>query len=97
MKVYRMNDCDWVAAKSEDAAKKYYEQYIEREEIEEDFDGEVSLNELMWLEEEDVPKAERHKFTQDEMAGKPVYFVPFSWVIQHRKITEPCIIATTEY
>lgn len=97
MKVYRMNDYDWVAAESDESAKKFYEQFIEREELEEDFQGEVPLEDTMFFWEEDVPVDERHKFSRDEIGGKGIYHVPFSWVIVHQNITEPCIIASTEY
>ena len=92
-----MNEYDWVAAKNEEQAKIFYEQFIDREEIDEYFEGEVPLEDTMFLWEEDVPVNERHKFSRDEIGGKTVYYVPFSWVITHQKITEPCIIASTEW
>lgn len=98
MKVYKMNDCDWVAAKSEEEAKVWYANECDftQEEVNTDFEGEVSLEDTMFLLEEDVPEVEREKFSRDEVAGNVVYLVPFSWVIKHENITSECIIATTE-
>lgn len=42
-KVYDINDCDLVAARNEEEAKTWYEQFIPREEIEEFYEGEASL------------------------------------------------------
>ena len=99
MKVFKMNDCDWVAAKSEEEAKRYYADDIldNQEEVEEFFEGELSLEDTMFWWEEDVPEDEREKFSRDEITGKVVYYVPFSWVIRQLNITEPCVIATTEW
>ena len=36
-----MNDYDWVAAKNEEEAKNFYEEFIDREEIEEYFVGKL--------------------------------------------------------
>ncbi|MEX3625393.1 hypothetical protein [Viridibacillus arvi] len=59
--VFAMNDCDWVAAKSEEEAKKWYEQYIPREEIEEYFQGEVSLDKQIVISVSKLTESEQDR------------------------------------
>ncbi|KAB2419572.1 hypothetical protein F8167_29560, partial [Bacillus cereus] len=59
MKVFKMNDYDWVAAKNEEEAKTFYEEFIDREEIEEDFVGEVSLQDKMHISIDELPDEEQ--------------------------------------
>ncbi|MBM7598289.1 hypothetical protein JOC34_000646 [Virgibacillus halotolerans] len=49
MKVFKMNDIDYVAAKTSEEAKKFYGELCDYtyEEIQEDFEGEASLQEKM--------------------------------------------------
>lgn len=98
MKVFKMNDFDWVCAVSEEQAKKFYEQFIDRNEIEEDFEGEVSLTETMWIPIDDLPVEElkiqqEMKMFHGEMHTKKT----FQWVIENENIKEPCIISSTEW
>ena len=81
MRVFRMNECDWVCAESEEQAKSFYLKTVgfDEEEIEEDFIGEVSLQD-----------------TVSEQDGEFVN-ISFEQLIERYEITEPCIIASTEY
>lgn len=101
MKVFKMNDYDWVCAENEQQAKEYYKKEVgfDDEEIEEEFLGEVSLNDTMLVNVNDLPY-EENMITQLNMRniGGELYVPkPFSWVIENEKITKPCIIASTEF
>lgn len=56
MKVYRMNDTEWVCAPSEEQAKVYYHDKVgfSEDEINEDFQGEVSLKDKISDEHGDI-------------------------------------------
>ncbi|MEE6185500.1 hypothetical protein [Bacillus pretiosus] len=98
MKVFKMNDFDWVAAKNEEEAKSYYEQFIDREEIEEDFVGEVSLQEVTYVDIDELPESEKDNFQCGRPLGDSIVVrKTFEWVIKNDNITIPCIIASTEY
>ncbi|GAB6425942.1 TPA: hypothetical protein ACOQ31_005596 [Bacillus cereus] len=98
IKVFKMNDCDWVAAKNEEEAKSFYEQFIDREDIEEDFVGEVSLQDKMHILADDLPLEEQQMCqTMINMGGELHVLKTFEWVIKNDNITSPCIIASTEY
>lgn len=100
MKVFKINGCEWVAAESEEQAKTYYGKQtgITREEIDEDYEGEASLEVKMWVAVDDLP-IEEQKMAQEmrNFHGELFVLRPFSWVIKHENITEPCIICSTEY
>jgi len=99
MRVFKMNDYDWVAAKNEEEAKTFYEQFIDRDEIEEDFVGEVPLTETMWIPFDDLP-LEEQKMTQLDMRnfyGELHVRKTFKWVIENEKTTTPYIISSTEW
>ncbi|WP_336822963.1 hypothetical protein [Sporosarcina sp. USHLN248] len=98
MKVFKMNDFDWVCAVSEEQAKEFYEQFIDRNEIEEDFEGEVSLTETMWIPIDDLPVEELKKQQEMKMFyGEMHTKKTFHWVIENENIKEPCIISSTEW
>lgn len=83
MNVYRMNECDWVCAETEEQAKAFYKKEVgfDDDEIEEDFMGEVSLQGTMVDLDDDGNFVKR----------------TFEEVIVQDNITEPCIICSTEY
>lgn len=93
MNVYKMNDCDWVAAHSKEEAMKYYAQWLGNASVEEAIsDGmfdpeaiaECSLDEEMWSDWEDPNK----------------YKTTFRAVIAERAEHgdhSPFFIASTEY
>lgn len=83
MKVYRMNECDWVCAESESEAKSFYLKTVGFDDIEidEDFMGEVSLQDTI------------SDFDDDGNVVKKT----LGELIESENITEPCIIASTEY
>lgn len=57
-KVFEFADSDWVVAKNEEDAKVFYEQYLPREEVEECFEGEVSLDEYMVIDKAELTESE---------------------------------------
>jgi hypothetical protein len=100
MKVFKMNDYDWVYAESADQAKELYkkETGFDMDEIEEDFEGEVSLDDTMLIDIDDLPTEELNQpQTMQHWAGSNWAVKPFSWVIEHQNITKSCIICSTEY
>ena len=101
MKVFKMNECDWVCAENEQQAKDFYakETSFTIDEINEEFIGEVPLTNTMFISLDDLPKEEMDKtmlFTKT-LYGEPCVKVPFLYVIENEKITNPCIIASTEF
>lgn len=100
MKVFKMNDCDWVCAKSEEQAKEFYKTEVgfDEEEINSDFIGEVSLQNEMLVEVADLPIEEQKQPQKlKEYGGSLFAYKTFEWVIAHENITKPCIISSTEY
>ncbi|TXR66928.1 hypothetical protein [Bacillus sp. AR18-7] len=100
MKVFKMNDSDWVCAETEEQAKEFYKNEcgFDDDDINEFFEGEVSLQEAMYVDIDELPESEKNKL----QCGKPlgdsiVVRKTFKWVIEHQEITSPCIIASTEY
>lgn len=83
MRVYRMNESDLVCAESETEAKSFYLKTVGFDdiEIEKDFLGEVSLQDTVSDLDDDGDVV---KITLGEL-------------IKSENITEPCIIASTEY
>ncbi|WP_374187471.1 hypothetical protein ACEPPU_24285 [Priestia aryabhattai] len=100
MKVFKMNDIDWVAAETEEQAKFFYGKEVgfDQGEVEHDFVGEVSLQDTMLVEVDELPLEEQKMAqTMKRLHGTLFTYKPFSWVIEHEKITKPCVIASTEY
>lgn len=100
MRVFKMNDCDWVCAKSEEQAKEFYKTEVgfDEEEINSDFIGEVSLQNEMLVEVADLPIEEQKQPQKlKEYGGSLFAYKTFEWVIAHENITKPCIVSSTEY
>ncbi|MDE3837918.1 hypothetical protein C0966_00655 [Bacillus methanolicus] len=101
MKVFKMNDFDLVCAETEEQAKIFYceESGIDMGDVEEFFQGEVSLEEKMLVSVDDLPEEEKMmtQLNMKNIGGELFVYKPFSWVIKHQNITSPCIIATTEF
>ncbi|SEQ22967.1 hypothetical protein SAMN05216232_1968 [Virgibacillus subterraneus] len=102
MKVFKMNDFDWVCAESEEQAKQWYHQEtgVDMKDIDEDFEqwGEVSLADKMYIPIDDLPEEEKMS-TQLDMKnfyGELCAAKTFDWVIKHENITKPCVISSTE-
>lgn len=106
MKVFKMDDCDWVAANTIEEATEFYlkETGVEREEIN---PQEISLNACMWVEywEDDVrdiidgPRNEvfNHKGMELMRMGYSVYRrLTLEEVLKNGNHKEPFIIASTE-
>lgn len=83
MRVYRMNEYDCVCAKSEEQAKAFYmnEVGFDKEEVESDFIGEVSLQDGVYDLNDD---GELDRITFEEL-------------IMRNRIAKPYIISSTEY
>ncbi|HDX9654325.1 TPA: hypothetical protein ROY23_004846 [Bacillus wiedmannii] len=100
MKVFKMNDCDWVCAETEEQAKEYYKNEcgFEDEDINEYFEGEVSLQNTMHISVDDLSDEEQHMcHLMVHRGGELCVLKTFEQVINNENITQPCIIATTEY
>lgn len=103
-KVFAMDDCDWVAAKSEEEAKKWYEQFIPREEIEEYFEGEVSLDKQIVISVSELTESELDRtikvlgdiIPQNEDSFN-VSLNDWLKVMLSTPTDEPFIIASTEH
>lgn len=97
MKVFKMNDWDWVCAESEEQAKKFYVWFTDC--LEGDLEvKEVSLQDKMYVSVSSLP-VEEQKQPQElgHFFGELSAHKTFEWVIAHEKITSPCIIASTEF
>lgn len=100
IKVFKMNDFDWVCAETEEQAKAYYKKEcgFDGEYINEGFVGEVSLQDTMHVDIDELPESELKKMQVGIPIGDTIFvYKTFEWVIEHEKITSPCIIASTEY
>lgn len=99
-KVFAFDDCDWVCAKNEEEAKNFYEDYLTREEVEECFEGEVSLNERMNINPKELTESEIVRVTEvlGIVPGESEFAVTFrDWIKVLLPINAPFIIASTEY
>lgn len=97
-KVFRMNEYDWVFAEDEEQAKTFYEQFIDREEIDEQFEGEVSLQTTMYYEVSKLPiEEQKERQEMQYWCGELCVLKPFEWVIEQENLKAPCIIASTEF
>ncbi|EMY4797085.1 MULTISPECIES: hypothetical protein [Bacillus] len=102
MKVFKMNDIDWVCAETEEQAKEYYKEEcgIDDEDLNEYFEGEVSLRETMLINIDDLPDEEQRVAIIEPVVhrgGATCVLRSFEWVIKQDNITKPCVIASTEY
>ena len=101
MNVFKVNETDWVAHYSEEKAKAFYHDFtgIPTEDIEEYFEGQVPLSDIMYWSVEEVDRVDpNHNFSRlEDSPFGDCYKVPFSWVIKHFPNQYPGIIASTEY
>lgn len=99
MKVYKMNECDHVAAHSEKEAKEYYFTFDgTMDEINGNFEGEVSLDDEMYVDFDDLPEEEKGFVQKMKLIGGQLWVLkPFRWVLENDKKDEPYIICSTEY
>ncbi|WP_251030089.1 hypothetical protein [Exiguobacterium sp. s181] len=83
MRVYRMNECDCVCAKSEEEAKDFYMDAVgfTSEEVESDFLGEVSLQEGV--------------YDLNDEGG--LDWITFEELVTRNRIANPYIISSTDY
>ncbi|AOZ62454.1 YopX protein [Bacillus phage SBP8a] len=99
-RVYKMNDCDHVAARDEDEAMRFYKDEcgLDQEDIEEYYEGEVSLNQTMLFDVNDVPLRDFHTFGFElvEVYNTKYFKVPFWYAIGWMNVKEPLVISSTE-
>jgi hypothetical protein len=99
-KVFEFADCDWIAAKNEEEAKVFYEQYLPREEVEECFEGEVSLDEHMVIDKAELTESEidRAISVLGSISEEGSFRVTLrDWLRVLSPIDAPFIIASTEH
>jgi hypothetical protein len=100
MKVFRVNSCDWVCAENTEQAKEFYlkETGLNEDEAFEDF-HEVNIEkDWMYYEVDKLPTEYQDLTLTMRYFGGVLYAkVPFKTVIECENITEPMIIASTEY
>ena len=107
MKVFKVNDCDWVCAKDFEEAKNFLikEYDYDEEDIE---NKKCDINfEYMWYSFNDMDKLTifcrnnigyEYRVKYDRPNGYGVtLWLSFFDVIKLDKIEKPCIIASTEY
>ncbi|QDH50189.1 hypothetical protein ALPS_203 [Bacillus phage ALPS] len=99
-RVYKMNDCDHVAARDEDEAMRFYKDEcgLAQDDIEEYYEGEVSLNQTMLFDVNDVPLRDYHTFGFElvEVYNSKYFRVPFWYAIGWMNVKEPLVISSTE-
>lgn len=102
MKVFRLNDCDWVAAETLDQAVEWYmkETGLDREGALDPAHEphECNLNETIWgtidyLNDEEKQQARYYKEWDGELYAR----IPFSRIIEKDYKGEPFIIASVDY
>ena len=102
-KVFAMNDVDFVASKSEEEAKEYYEQFISREEIEEQFVGEADILAPIEIDTDELNTEELKIFSDiielELEYAEIVECTMLDWLQMNLIMgqTEPFIVASTEY
>lgn len=103
-KVFSMDGCDYVAAKSEEEAKKWYEQFMPREDIEECFEGEVSLDKQIVISKGELTESEYDRVIKilgnvipEQEESFKVSLNDWLKVMLSTPTDEPFIIASTEY
>ncbi|MGG3964996.1 hypothetical protein [Heyndrickxia faecalis] len=98
MKVFKMNECDLVAAETEGQAKEFYKKEFGFDDIAIDFEGEVPLTDTILINVDDLLEEEQLLTQEFTRSGNELFVNrSFKWVIEKEKITSPCIIASTEY
>jgi hypothetical protein len=104
MKVFRVNEYDWVAAHSLEEAKSWYLENIDSDEewaFDEVYLGEVDIHKVkMWYPVTNIPqeiKEQAPPYEVKDFGGELFAHLTFSQVLEIDKPTEPYIIASTEY
>ncbi|AMQ66564.1 hypothetical protein BH753_gp082 [Bacillus phage Shbh1] len=97
MKVFRMNDYDSVCAETEDQAWEFYKNLtgFTEEDMEEDYIGEVSLDDKMLVFKEDYIEFSK-EYETVKYAGEYWLEVPYWLVIEQENLKVPTIISSTE-
>lgn len=99
-KVFSIDDTDYVAAKNENEAKTWYEQFIPRDEVEACFDGEVSLDLTINISKSEMTEDEGQGVIKifGEMPKEDEFKITLKdWLAVLQPTGEPFIIASTEY
>lgn len=102
MKVFRMNEYDWIAAPSEQEALEFYMKdtgLTEEEAKDPDWFGECNLDKgWMWFAWDDLTEEEKQWAYTDYKTFDGVLCVKrsFRYVLDHYKQTEPYYIASAD-
>ncbi|AHN24366.1 hypothetical protein [Lysinibacillus varians] len=103
MKVFRMDDYQWIAHYSKDEALAFYHEQsgVPMDDLKEAFNdwGEVPLTDTMYWEATDITDDEANMAGVDYVGQTDFgdcYQVTFDWVIQNRTHKYPGYIACTE-
>ena len=88
IKVFAMNDCDWVAAVSLESAKRFY--------MESDFSGDLPENEAMDSPHE-VSDADMDLLVFTDDNGSRSSFRHRLVCLEAERVKFPCLFASTEY
>lgn len=99
-KVFSIDETDYVAAKKEEDAKTWYEQFIPKDEVEACFDGEVSLDKTININKSELTEDEEQGVIKllGEIPEEDNFKVTLKdWLTVLKPTGEPFIIASTEY
>lgn len=99
LKVFSIDETDFVVAKSEEEAKAWYEQFLPRDEVEACFDGEVSLGIRINIDKNELTEAEKQGVIAlfGQMPEEEYFKVTLKdWLDIVQPTGEPFIIASTE-
>lgn len=100
MKVYNFDDTMWIAAGNEVEAKNFAKEKFRWDDLEaeEAFQGEASLDEKTLVEVNELSEEEINTTQKMTKIGSSIIVKrSFEWVIEKENITEPCVIASTEW
>lgn len=103
MRVFRFNEFDWVAAKTEQEARDWYMKQTglnEEDAFDPTYYGESDIDKgWMWYSFDDLPEEEKDNCAVDIRTFGQELFVKksFRYVLNQENHTEPFIIASTEY
>jgi hypothetical protein len=103
MKVFRLNDFDWVAAETLENAVDWYvkETGIDKEDaLDPAYEPhEVSLKTTVWSSPEDYLTEEEQGYAREykKVGNELLAQIPFSRILEKENKSEPFIVASTEY
>ncbi|MDU4696410.1 MAG: hypothetical protein E6Y08_11380 [Paenibacillus sp.] len=97
MNVYLVNKHDWVLAENVEQAKETVIREFELDASDIETVGKVSSDTEMLYPVSKLPSDEQRQCQRmNYFAGELCAYKPFSWVVEHEKLTKPCILASFE-